>query len=104
MNIQTALEQYVRENGGEYSVGQTYQSLKWLCDTVPKPTKEQLKICYIAGQKYEQDNAYKIKRRYPPIKEQLEFIYDDIKNNTFDKNGKFYKSIKAVKNEFPKGV
>ena len=42
------------------------------------------------------------KKEYPAIEEQLDKLFHDIENGTLDKNGGFYKSLKQVKDNFPK--
>ena len=41
-------------------------------------------------------------REFPHLRDQLSMIYDDIENGTLDKTGSFYKSIKSVKDKYPK--
>jgi len=52
----------------------------------------------------EQNSAYKNFRRekYPKLEEQLDMLWHSIDNGSLDKESDFYKSIKAVKEEFPK--
>ena len=54
---------------------------------------------------YDIDNAeYRVKRsdEYPGMFDQLALIYDDIENGKLDKTGSFYKTIKAIKDKYPK--
>jgi hypothetical protein len=51
-----------------------------------------------------QKSAYKDlrKEKYPPLHDQLDMLWHSIDNGSLDKESDFYKSIKAVKDEFPK--
>ncbi len=42
------------------------------------------------------------KEKYPKLEEQLDMLWHSIDNGSLDKESGFYKSIKAVKEEFPK--
>ena len=42
-------------------------------------------------------NEYKIKRQYPNLGEQLDMLYHDMTAGKGDKDGEWYKAIKAVK-------
>ncbi len=42
------------------------------------------------------------KGEYPDLRDQLAMLYDDIESGKLDKTGSFYKSIKAVKDKYPK--
>ena len=39
---------------------------------------------------------------YPDLGEQLDLLYHDIENGTLTTSGDFYKTLKAVKDKFPK--
>ena len=47
---------------------------------------------------------YRVKRgnEYPGMFDQLSMIYDDIANGKLNKTGSFYKTIKAIKDKYPK--
>jgi len=51
----------------------------------------------------EYKNLYQQKRQYEAIGEQLDKLWHNIDDGELDKTGSFYTSIKAVKDEFPKG-
>ena len=42
------------------------------------------------------------KGEFPDLRDQLAMLYDDIESGKLDKTGSFYKSIKAVKDKYPK--
>ena len=50
-------------------------------------------------------DSYKSKRRaeYPQLAEQFDLLYKDIVAGTVTTNGDFAKTIKAVKDKYPKG-
>lgn len=67
-----------------------------------KPTEEE--VIKKRDQLVKQDD-YKRKRakEYPPIEEQLDMLYHDIKNGaTLDKEGRFFTTINKVKEKNPK--
>ena len=70
------------------------------------PTEAELNAKLAAMQAtYDEKNLpYKINRRseFPDMREQLALLYDDIESGKLDKTGSFYKSIKAVKDKYPK--
>lgn len=41
-------------------------------------------------------------KSYPSVSEQLDKLYHDIENGTLNKDGNFYKSIKEIKDTYPK--
>lgn len=49
------------------------------------------------------ESSYKDKRRsnYPPIQEQLDMLYHDIKNNSLE-SGEWIKQISSIKSNYPK--
>lgn len=50
-------------------------------------------------------DGYKGQRNYPPLRKQLEMLYDDIKDGKLGakaKTGKFFKAIDKVKMDNPK--
>lgn len=42
------------------------------------------------------------KSEYPSLEKQLDLLFKDIDNNTLDKTGDFYTTLKAVKDNNPK--
>ena len=70
------------------------------------PTEAELNAKLAAMQAtYDEKNLpYKTNRRseFPDMREQLALLYDDIESGKLDKTGSFYKSIKAVKDKYPK--
>ena len=70
------------------------------------PTEAELNAKLAAMQAtYDEKNLpYNTNRRseFPDMREQLALLYDDIESGKLDKTGSFYKSIKAVKDKYPK--
>ena len=70
------------------------------------PTEAELnaKLAEMQATYDEKNLPYKTNRRkeYPYIFDQIEMLYDDIESGKLDKTGSFYKSIKAVKDKYPK--
>jgi len=80
----------------EFSVHETYETLSWLTEKYPKPTKaefneavKEYKDDYDAKQ-YQRDRA----SAFDPIPEQLDQIYHDIDG--------WKAKIKSVKDKYPK--
>jgi hypothetical protein len=46
--------------------------------------------------------AYKLKRRYPSLGDQLDMLWHAIDTNSLNKTSDFYTAIKAVKDAHPK--
>ena len=51
----------------------------------------------IAHDAWVADNEYKMKRQYPSLGEQLDMLFHDLTAGKGDKDGEWYKAIKAVK-------
>lgn len=78
-------------------------TLQWLDETVPRPNDAEIeaKATELATQ-YE-NNQYQRNRewQYPPIKDQLDMLYHDIKNGNLE-NGSWIEAIEEVKAANPK--
>jgi hypothetical protein len=93
----------------------TYAGLQWLDDTVSKPTEQEVEekleelvteaeeLKAIAAAEYElvkyKDDR---KKNYPSLGDQLDMLWHAIDAGTLNKTSAFYKTLKAVKDEYPK--
>ena len=77
----------------------------WTYDGLAKPTDDQIASYESAGNTAETAQAVLNKRasEYKKLKEQLDLLWHDIDDGKLDKNGSWYKAIKAVKDANPKG-
>ena len=81
--------------------GDTYETLDWMSDDIPKPTEQEFNNAITAweaeydAQKYSRDRAIS----YPSIGDQLDMIYKDMKNSTTTHAD----AVEAVKTKYPKG-
>ncbi len=70
------------------------------------PTEADINAKLLELQKvYDELNLeYRVKRsdEYPLVAQQLALIYDDIENGKLNKTGSYYKTIKAIKDKYPK--
>lgn len=69
-------------------------------EVAPINDVELIKRAKELGEKQEYKNLRK--EKYPKLEEQLDMLWHSIENGSLDKESEFYKSIKAVKDEFPK--
>ena len=78
---------------------------QWNIEGLAQPTDEQLASYETAGNTAETAQAVLNKRasEYKKLKEQLDLLWHDIDDGKLDKNGSWYKAIKAVKDANPKG-
>ena len=78
--------------------------LNWF-DESPQPTEKEIndKIAELQAEydakQYQRDRA----DSYPKIGEQLDMLFHAIDAGKVDKTSDFYKSLKAVKDKYPKG-
>ena len=81
----------------EYSYnGEDYDSIKWLNGTTPI-SKADIEA------KYTEIEAIDNRRNeYAQIKDQLDLLYHDMVANKLDTTGEWHKSIKAIKDKYPK--
>lgn len=97
MDLHKALIYYCRENKAPYFVGETYDTLRWDSDNIPKPTEAELEQAWEDYLVFRAANQYRDQRakEYPSIADQFDSIYhgglDDWKA-----------SIKAIKDKYPK--
>lgn len=66
---------------------------------------ESLIIAYkdVENSSYEYSEAIEGRKlEYPSLEQQLDFLFKDIDNDTLDKTGDFYTSLKQVKDNNPK--
>ena len=90
----------VLENNGSEDFIRT-----WNVSGLAKPTDDQIASYESAGNTAETAQAVLNKRasEYKKLKEQLDLLWHDIDDGKLDKNGSWYKAIKAVKDANPKG-
>lgn len=87
--------------GKEYVVGETYESLIWLDKTMPKPTQDEVVAATAEYKVFLKNTEYRRLRKYPKVEDQLDMLFNDIKNNNLT-HGDFVKSIEKVKKKYPK--
>jgi len=77
----------------------------WNVSGLDKPTDSQLNSYETAGNTRETNDTVLFKRKieYLSWQEQLDKLYHDINDDKLDKNGSWYKHIKAVKDANSKG-
>ena len=82
----------------DYKDGEVYSNLKLLDDTATMPSEEDVnaKIAEI-------DIDVQRKMEYGSIGDQLDKLYHDIDNGKLDETGEWFKAIKKVKDDNPKG-
>ena len=85
----------------EFVVGDTYQSLRWKSKDITKPSEEEFNEIVSTWEKTFSDNQYQRSRasEYPPIGDQLDMIYKDMKNGTTT----HAEAVEEVKTKYPKG-
>ena len=76
----------------------------WNLPDITRPTEKQLESYKEEAETLEYNHkiARSRKRQYKTIEEQLDLIYKDMMNGTFDKNGEWAKHITEVKTANPK--
>lgn len=77
IDIAKALEHKCKTLKCEYAVGETYDSLLWLCTEHAKPSEDDLEIAWLEYLEYKERNKYKEQRaaEYPSIVDQLDLIF-----------------------------
>jgi hypothetical protein len=97
MDIAKALEHKYKDFKCEYVVGETYDSLIWMCNEHSKPTEEDLELSWLEYLDYKERNKYKDLRaaEYPSIVDQLDLIY----HGGIEE---WKAQIKAIKDKYPK--
>ncbi len=69
-------------------------------NALPSTSAINAEIARITDSETARDNR---KSEYPELAEQFDKLYHDIDSGTVDKTGSFYKTLKAVKDKYPKG-
>lgn len=82
-------------------VGLEYEDIQWDDNTQTKPTKQQV---VAEMERLNGVESYQQPRRnnYPSIGDQLDMLWHAIDAGTLNKTSDFYKTIKAVKDAYPK--
>ena len=77
----------------------------WNVSGLAKPTDEQLASYDSAGGTAETLHSVRKTRglAYPELKEQLDLLYKDMAADKGDKTGEWFKAVKKVKDDNPKG-
>jgi len=111
--LKTKIELYLKENsktwdGTKISLqddGSGAYIKTWNIDGVAKPNDSKIAEYETAGNTEETLNAVLAKRKneYLDFGTQLDKLYHDIDDDKLDKNGSWYKHIKAVKDANSKG-
>jgi len=97
--------QYIFEAAREFDIEAQLSIINdkiiWIKPEIAPINDEEL---FKRAEKIAEKQAYKNSRRekYPKLEEQLDMLWHSIDNGSLDKESDFYKSIKAVKEEFPK--
>lgn len=86
-------------------VGDNYDTLKWYDKVQHKPSEIEIKTKIAELEKEYARKAYQRKREpeYPTVTEQLDMLWHAIDSDSLDKNSDFYKSLKSIKDKYPKG-
>jgi hypothetical protein len=84
--------------------GDDYSGLVWMSQDIQKPTKLQLETEALRIQAEYEANEYQRQRakEYPNLGDQLDMLWHAIDAGTLNKTSAFYKTLKAVKDEYPK--
>jgi len=88
--------------GGKFEIKDTYSSLVWKDDVIPKPTEKEINDKIVALQSDYDSKKYQRDRKYPELGEQFDLLFKDIDSEKVNKDGGFYKAIKSVKDAHPK--
>ena len=102
-NLQDALQYFNTDKSAWYgwtdsSLGMVYSNLKLNDDTAIMPSEED-----VNAKIAELDIDEQRKMEYGSIGDQLVKLYHDIDNGKLDKTGEWFKAIKKVKDDNPKG-
>ena len=88
--------------GGKFEIKDTYSSLVWKDDVIPKPTEKEINDKIAALQSDYDSKKYQRDRKYPELGEQFDLLFKDIDSGKLSKDGGFYQAIKTVKDAHPK--
>jgi hypothetical protein len=82
----------------------SYENLEWVDEQQTKPTKKQVLDEVTRLQLEYQAKEYQRQRalEYPGLGDQLDMLWHAIDAGTLNKTSDFYKTIKAVKDAYPK--
>tara|TARA_Y100001963_G_scaffold139144_1_gene204692 strand:+ start:907 stop:1221 length:315 start_codon:yes stop_codon:yes gene_type:complete len=102
-NLQDALQHFNTDKPAWYgwtdsSLGMVYSNLKLNDDTATMPSEED-----VNAKIAELDIDEQRKMEYGSIGDQLDKLYHDIDNGKLDETGEWFKAIKKVKDDNPKG-
>ena len=80
-------------------------TLEWLDSEQTEPSSDAIAAEVTRLQSIYDNNAYQRTRAtaYPELKEQLDLLYKDMAADKGDKTGEWFKAIKKVKDDNPKG-
>jgi hypothetical protein len=81
-----------------------YPNVAYIDDTAGAFDKDgnQIQLDMVAVHNWIDPEAYKLKRRYPSLGDQLDMLWHAIDTNSLNKTSDFYTAIKAVKDAHPK--
>ena len=98
---------YESESGNFYLIdtGSGPEIGMWNVDGVTHPTKSELDALESAGNTEDESTLISGKRRreYPDIRDQFDLLYHDMVSGKGNKTGKWFKAVKKVKDNNPKG-
>tara|TARA_R100001443_G_C3348378_1_gene176228 strand:- start:261 stop:575 length:315 start_codon:yes stop_codon:yes gene_type:complete len=102
-SLQDALQHFNTDKPAWYgwtdsSLGMVYSNLKLNDDTATMPSEED-----VNAKIAELDIDEQRKMEYGSIGDQLDKLYHDIDNGKLDETGEWFKAIKKVKEDNPKG-
>ena len=81
------------------------EKIEWHDKKINQPSKSELETAMAEAVEDEKKLKYRHSRykEYPQIGEQLDMLFHAIDAGKVDKTSDFYKSLKAVKDKYPKG-
>ena len=99
------LDRLVGANNWVTMVGLDYDTL-FVKEGITMPTKEEFNTVKNIVENEYNNTIYKEQRvtQYPKIEDQLDMLWHAIDSGSLDKDSDFYKSLKAVKQQFPKPI
>jgi len=116
-NLDTKIKLYLEANSKVYknelnnfqiednSDGNGAFIASWNVDGLAEPTADQIASYETAGNTAETLSGVLNTRKneYPELKEQLDLLYKDMVADKGDKTGEWFKAVKKVKDDNPKG-
>jgi hypothetical protein len=84
--------------------GIEYSGIDWKDPIQAKPTQEEIDTEIARLQAEYEAKEYQRQREpnYPSVKEQLDMLWHAIDSGTLNKSSDFYKTLKSVKDQYPK--